>query len=84
MDEAGMLDVMRRYFQEKEQPAAMERFAELDPKSLLKESLDVVDFVVFLEDELGREIDTTRISEIFTATTFRELAGEVARLMSNG
>ena len=84
MGRDAVLDVMKRYFEGKEPAELMARFAELPPKSLLKESLDVVDFLVYLEEELGRGIDVTRSSELFALPTFGDLAGEACRLMSEG
>ena len=77
-----ILALMKRFFDGKQSPEVMAGFAALKPVALLKESLDVVDFVVFLEEELGREIDMARVGVALGNMTFGELAVEVPRMMA--
>ncbi len=84
MDSNSILAVMKSYFADKQPPEALERFPDLLPQKLLKESLDVVDFVVFLEEHLGRQIDIRKVSEMFANRCFGELAGDVSQLLAEG
>jgi acyl carrier protein len=73
---------MRGYFEEKQPAHVMETFHDQHPKALLKESLDVVEFLVHVEEETGREIDINRFGEAMQNLKFGELAREISRLMA--
>src|SRR4051812_21351554 len=57
MQPTEILETMKTYFAGKQPAEVMDTFAAQSPRALLQESLDVVDFVVFLEEELGRDIE---------------------------
>jgi acyl carrier protein len=84
VEEHQILTVMRSYFAEKVPAETLADFPRLSPSDLLKESLDVVDFVLYLEEELGREIDITRVGPALVNLDFGKLAGEVARYLAEG
>ena len=84
MDPDALLHTMRSYFEDKQPPEVMQAFGEQSPRSLLKESLDLVEFVVYLEEELGREIDIDSLAEVLMNKNFRELSSEVSRMMAAG
>jgi acyl carrier protein len=84
MQSTEILDVMKGYFAGKQPPEVMDVFAEQSPKTLLKESLDVVDFVVYLEEELGRDIDINELGEALLNRNFGDLSTEVARMLTEG
>ena len=84
MDADQLLETMRKFFAEKHTPQELENFAELTPQSLLKESLDVVDFVVYLEEELGVDIDMNALGEALINKNFGELSQVVAGMLSQG
>lgn len=48
------------------------------PREVLRESLDVVDFVVYLEEELKIQLDIQELGETLLGRTFGELATELA------
>jgi acyl carrier protein len=77
----AILGRMKAYFEGKQPPEVLDTFAEQSPRALLKESLDVVDFVVYLEEELGREIDMNELSQSLLNENFGELAVEVSRML---
>jgi acyl carrier protein len=77
-----LLQTMRSYFEGKQPPEVIENFGDQQPRALLKESLDLVEFVVYLEEELGREIDMDPLGEALMNKNFRELSVEVSRLMA--
>lgn len=58
-----VLNLMKAYFVDKQPAEVLDTFAEQRPKALLTQSLDVVDFVVYLEEELEREIDIQQLGE---------------------
>ena len=79
-----ILETMKAYFAGKQPAEVMDSFSEQSPRALLQESLDVVDFVVYLEEELGREIDINQLGEAILNKNFGELSHEVSRLLSEG
>jgi len=84
VDSTQVLNVMRAYFAGKQPSEVMDSFAQQSPRALLKESLDIVDFVVYLEEELGREIDMGQVGNALFAESFTDLAAEVSRILSEG
>jgi acyl carrier protein len=79
MDPNAILDVMKGYFAGKAPQETLDNFGETSPRELLKESLDVVDFLVYLEEESGKEIDIQALGEALLNMNFRELSEEVSR-----
>jgi len=84
MQPTEILETMKAYFAGKQPVEVLESFPQQSPKALLQESLDVVDFVVYLEEELGTEIDINQLGEAIVNKNFGELSVEVARLQSEG
>lgn len=83
MEPTALLEVMKGYFVQRKFPAAaLENFAGKQPRELLKESLDVVEFVVHLEEELGREIDTNELGEALLSKDFGNLAIEITTMIA--
>ena len=81
MDTELILEKMKTYFAGKLSEEELATFAEQAPRTILKESLDVVDFLVYLEDELGREIDINELGDPILNKNFGELAQEVSRML---
>lgn len=79
MGRERVLEIMRGYFAEKQPPHVLETFEQQSPRELLKESLDVVDFLLYLEEETGREIDVNELGETIVNRSFGELADELVR-----
>lgn len=79
-----LLNVMKAYFEGKEPSEVLASFPEQYPKSLLKESLDVVDFIVYLEEELERDINIQQLGQALVDKNFGELSIEVARMLEEG
>lgn len=84
MDADAILERMRAYFEGKQPEEVIAGLAGQSPRVLLKESLDFVDFIVYLEEEVGRDIPLNQIGEGLLNRTFGELAGDLARLLSEG
>ena len=84
MNPTEILELMKAYFAGKQPAEVLDAFAEQSPKALLKESLDVVDFVVYLEEELGRDIDINALGEALLNKNFGDLAAAVAQMLADG
>ena len=84
MQPTEILELMKAYFAGKQPAEVLDAFAEQSPKALLKESLDVVDFVVYLEEELGRDIDINALGEALLNKNFGDLAAAVAQMLADG
>ena len=85
MDAGAVLEVMRKFFGDKQPPEVLAALAEQSPRALLKESLDILDFLVYLEEELGQEIDTTQAGQVaMKSQNFGELAEQVSQLLAEG
>ena len=81
MDSTAVLEMMKGYFTDRLSPEELAAFSELSPRGVLKESLDVVDFLVYLEEQLEREIDINQIGEAVLSDSFGALSDEVSRLL---
>ena len=81
MDADKIMALMQRFFSEKKSLGSVENLRAQPVTSLLSDSLDVVDFLMFLEDELQlkTEIDLTQFGPSLMNRNFGELAGEIAR-----
>lgn len=82
MQPTEILETMKAYFAGKQPVEVMDNFPQQSPRALLQESLDVVDFVVYLEEELGRDIDINQLGEALLNKNFGELSAEVARILT--
>jgi acyl carrier protein len=72
---------MKAYFQGRQPPELLDRLATLRAADLLKESVDVVEFVLYLEEELRCQIGFAQIGPSLASMTFGELAAELCRLL---
>ncbi len=84
MDADKIMALMQKYFSEKRSLDAVENLHTQPVTSLLMDSLDVVDFLMFLEDELQlkTEIDLTQFGPSLMNRNFGELAEEVAKWLA--
>jgi acyl carrier protein len=82
VEPTAVLDLMKAYFADRQPEPVMASFADQSPRALLKESLDVVDFVVYLEEQLDREIDINQLGEALLNKNFGELSVEVSRMLN--
>ncbi len=80
MNAVTVLQIMRAYFADQQPAPDLTRFADLSPQDLLKESMDYVSFVVYLEEELGCDFPLQQLGEATLNQTFAGLAEEVARI----
>jgi acyl carrier protein len=79
VDQTTALNQMKTFFEDKTEPEVLQRFAETPSTELLEESIDVVEFIVYLEDELKIKIDSNKLGPAVANMTFGELAAELCR-----
>ena len=80
MDKQAVLETMRAYFTEKKQPdSALESFGQKFPRDFMTESMEVVDFIIYLEEETGFHIDITEVGPAVLDKNFDELAARLAK-----
>lgn len=77
MNEQAILELMRAYFPPEQTAGDLESFAEKFPRSLIKESLDVVNFLIYIEDNTGCHIDITEVGTAMLDHNFRQLAAQL-------
>ena len=80
MQAEQMLAVMKKYFDEDQPPELMARFPEVRASQLVDDSIEVITFIVYLEDELGLSIKTDQLGPAIGKMTFQELAAELCRM----
>ena len=83
MDRDAVLDKMRAYFEKKQPPEVLATFGTQPAKALLPDSLDVVDFILYIEEATGCEIDINEVGEALMNKNFDELADEVSRRLAS-
>ena len=83
MEQKQVLDLMRKYFESNQKTVLRDNFSEQPVTELLSDSLDVVEFLVHLEDALGlaTEIDLNRLGPAMVNKNFGELAEEIVKFM---
>jgi acyl carrier protein len=77
MEQEQILGVMKAFFEELHEPAELQNFAAIRAADLIEDSLDAVEFIMYLEDKTGRDIPTAQAAG-FTGLTFEELARRLA------
>jgi hypothetical protein len=83
MDQATVLDRMKAYFVDAVPQETLERFAEVKATELFQESIDVLNFLFYLEDEFGPKIDVTHVGPALANKTFAELSVELTRILND-
>lgn len=84
MDEKTILDLMKMFFKTHMPEVDQDALAQTCVPKVLEASIDIVEFLLFLEEKLGveEEIDLEKLGPKFTQNmTFAELAGEVRRYL---
>lgn len=82
MDQPTVLKTMKANFEGQVAPEKLEDFENKKAMDLFEESIDVVNFLFYLEDELGPKIDASRIGPAMANMTFGELATELCRVIN--
>jgi hypothetical protein len=79
MTREEVLERMKAHFEGTYEPAELEGFADKKATELLTESIDVVEFLMYLEDQLGSGVDASQVGPAMANMTFGELADELIR-----
>jgi hypothetical protein len=74
---------MKAYFEGTAPQETLDRFGETKATELFQESIDVLNFLFYLEDELGPKIDVTKVGPAMANKTFAELSEELTRLLND-
>jgi acyl carrier protein len=82
VDHATVLSKMKTFFEDKEPPEALEHFADVKATDLLTESIDVIEFLMYLEDELHAKIDANQVGPALAHMTFGELATKLGEVLN--
>ena len=82
MDQPTVLSRMKAHFEGQSPPEVLERFADVRAMDMFAESIDVVNFLFYLEDELGPRIDASKIGPAMANMTFDELATKLCQLIN--
>ncbi|HEX6963131.1 MAG TPA: hypothetical protein VF175_14775 [Lacipirellula sp.] len=82
MTREEVLERMKAHFEGTYEPAELEGFADKKATELLTESIDVVEFLMYLEDQLGPGVDASQVGPAMANMTFGELADELARRLN--
>jgi hypothetical protein len=82
VDQATVLNTMKANFEGTVPPEKLDNFANIKATELFEESIDVVNFLFYLEDELGPKIDASRVGPAMANMTFGELASELCRVLN--
>lgn len=82
VDADELLTWMKSYFEGKQPPEVLANFGDRKPRELLAASLDIVEFVVHVEEKLGREIDMDSLGQSLLNSNFRELSETVVRMLA--
>jgi hypothetical protein len=78
-----LVGLMKAYFEKEHPPERLVQFATIPAAELLEDSVDVLSFVLYLDDELKTEIRLDQIGPELMRKTFQELADELLRIVSN-
>lgn len=84
MDQATVLGVMKANFEGAVPPEKLERFADMKAMELFEESIDVINFLFYLEDELGPKVDASQVGPSMANMTFGELAAKLSQVLNEG
>lgn len=79
MDQDSIFMQMKTFFEDRVEPETLDRLADVKVVELLDESIDVVEFIVYLEDKLKARFSPNRIGPTMATLTFAEVASAIAR-----
>jgi hypothetical protein len=80
VEQATVLAKMRSFFEANDcPPEVLDHLAETKATDVLRESIEALEFLMYLEGELGETINANAIGPALANMTFGELAAEVCR-----
>ena len=77
IERKAVLEAMREFFAENFPNVPRDNIETLRASDVIQQSLDLVEFVLHLEEKLGLEIDINKLGEKLITKTFGELADEL-------
>jgi len=83
IDRKQVLVVMAEYFKENFSNVSQDNFEEMKASDVIKQSLDLVEFVLRLEERLELEININTLGEKLITKTLGELADDLVKI-ANG
>ncbi len=85
MDQAAILNVMKTYFEKKQPSMVSEPFSDQPLNALLEDSLDVVDFLFHLEEnlEIQAEVDIEQLMPKLMNKKCGDAAFEILHFVSD-
>lgn len=83
IDRKQVLAVMAEYFRENFSNVPQGNFEEMKASDVIKQSLDLVEFVLHLEERLELEININTLGEKLITKTLSELADDLVKI-ANG
>lgn len=78
-----MLVAMAEYFRENFSNVSQDNFEEMKASDVIKQSLDLVEFVLHLEERLELEVNINTLGERLITKTLGELADDLVKI-ANG
>jgi len=78
VEKEGILDLMRKYFERQKPKPNLSNFSQTPASTILVQSIDVVEFLIFLETELDLEddaLDLEKFGPQLAGKSFGEIAG---------
>jgi acyl carrier protein len=75
-----VLDIMKAYLADDQPDKPLDNFPNRLPSEFLEDSVDVLTFVMHLEEKLHVDIPLAKVGPSLSQMTFRELAAELCRL----
>ena len=78
MNKESILDLMRNYFEKQKPKPDLSNFSQTLASAILIQSIDTVEFLIFLETELNLEedaLDLERFGPQLAGKSFGEIAG---------
>ena len=80
VDRKAVLDAIGEFFAENFPNVPKEKIESLKASEVIQQSLDLVEFVLHLEENLGIEININTLGEKLVTKTFGELADELVTI----
>ena len=80
VDRKAVLDAIGEFFAENFPNVPKEKIESLKASEVIQQSLDLVEFVLHLEEKLGIEININTLGEKLVTKTFGELADELVTI----
>jgi acyl carrier protein len=75
-----VLDIMKAYLVDDQPDKPLDNFPRRLPSEFLEDSVDVLTFVMHLEEKLHVDIPLAKVGPALSQMTFQDLAGELCKM----